>query len=109
VKLADFGVAAKLGELEDQHCDELHQNVAGSPYWMAPEVCTEICHSSCQLGNSTYHNTGSNTATASPEEMTGTADESSCVFTAVRAHDGGAQTIAAACRRAAAALMCGSQ
>eukprot|EP00775_Hariotina_reticulata_P013544 gene13544-13671_t len=38
VKLADFGVAAKLGELEDQHCDELHQNVAGSPYWMAPEV-----------------------------------------------------------------------
>jgi serine/threonine protein kinase len=38
VKLADFGVAAKLGELEEQHCDELHQNVVGTPYWMAPEV-----------------------------------------------------------------------
>jgi serine/threonine protein kinase len=38
VKLADFGVAAKLGELEEQHCDELHQNVVGTPYWMAPEA-----------------------------------------------------------------------
>jgi serine/threonine protein kinase len=38
VKLADFGVAAKLGELEEQHNDELHQNVVGTPYWMAPEV-----------------------------------------------------------------------
>lgn len=44
VKLADFGVAAKLGELEEQHNDELHQNVVGTPYWMAPEV------SSRQLG-----------------------------------------------------------
>ncbi len=38
VKLADFGVAAKLGELEEQHNGELHQNVVGTPYWMAPEV-----------------------------------------------------------------------
>ena len=38
VKLADFGVAAKLGELDEQHNDELHQNVVGTPYWMAPEV-----------------------------------------------------------------------
>jgi serine/threonine protein kinase len=37
VKLADFGVAAKLGELDERH-DELHQNVVGTPYWMAPEV-----------------------------------------------------------------------
>ncbi len=37
VKLADFGVAAKLGELEDKR-DELHQHVVGTPYWMAPEV-----------------------------------------------------------------------
>lgn len=37
VKLADFGVAAKLGELEE-HSDELHQNVVGTPYWMAPEI-----------------------------------------------------------------------
>lgn len=41
VKLADFGVAAKLGELEEQHNDELHQNVVGTPYWMAPEVCDQ--------------------------------------------------------------------
>ena len=40
MKLADFGVAAKLGELEDK-CDELHQNVVGTPYWMAPEVRTQ--------------------------------------------------------------------
>jgi serine/threonine protein kinase len=37
VKLADFGVAAKLGELENGR-DELQQNVVGTPYWMAPEV-----------------------------------------------------------------------
>ena len=37
VKLADFGVAAKLGELETGR-DELQQNVVGTPYWMAPEV-----------------------------------------------------------------------
>jgi serine/threonine protein kinase len=37
VKLADFGVAAKLGELEDRK-DQPIVNVAGTPYWMAPEV-----------------------------------------------------------------------
>lgn len=37
VKLADFGVAAKLGELEARK-DELQQHVVGTPYWMAPEV-----------------------------------------------------------------------
>lgn len=37
VKLADFGVAAKLGELEE-HRNELQQHVVGTPYWMAPEV-----------------------------------------------------------------------
>ena len=37
VKLADFGVSAKLGELEE-HRDELQQHVVGTPYWMAPEV-----------------------------------------------------------------------
>jgi len=37
VKLADFGVATKLGELEE-HRSELHQHVVGTPYWMAPEV-----------------------------------------------------------------------
>lgn len=39
VKLADFGVAAKLGELEERR-DELQQHVVGTPYWMAPEVRT---------------------------------------------------------------------
>eukprot|EP00798_Chlamydomonas_sp_ICE-L_P022122 gene22122-29182_t len=37
VKLADFGVATKLGELEDNR-GELQQHVVGTPYWMAPEV-----------------------------------------------------------------------
>ena len=37
VKLADFGVAAKLGELEEHHRDELQQHVVGTPYWMAPD------------------------------------------------------------------------
>lgn len=47
VKLADFGVAAKLGELEE-HSDELNQDVAGTPYWMAPEVCNMLrCRASC--------------------------------------------------------------
>jgi hypothetical protein len=49
VKLADFGVAAKLGELEEQHCDELHQNVVGTPYWMAPEVSMRSCWQQCVL------------------------------------------------------------
>ncbi len=40
VKLADFGVATKLGELEE-HGDELQQHVVGTPYWMAPEVSGE--------------------------------------------------------------------
>lgn len=42
VKLADFGVAAKLGELEE-HRDELQQHVVGTPYWMAPEVWGAVC------------------------------------------------------------------
>jgi serine/threonine protein kinase len=42
VKLADFGVAAKLGELEERN-DELRQNVVGTPYWMAPEVRGSAC------------------------------------------------------------------
>eukprot|EP00891_Asterochloris_glomerata_P000005 jgi/Astpho2/5/gw1.00001.37.1_t len=37
VKLADFGVAAKLGELEDGK-DNGRIAVVGTPYWMAPEV-----------------------------------------------------------------------
>eukprot|EP00955_Chlamydomonas_euryale_P014895 159914-Chlamydomonas_euryale.AAC.5 len=37
VKLTDFGVAAKLGELEERRGD-LQQHVVGTPYWMAPEV-----------------------------------------------------------------------
>jgi serine/threonine protein kinase len=37
VKLADFGVATKLGELEDRR-EDLQQHVVGTPYWMAPEV-----------------------------------------------------------------------
>ena len=34
VKLADFGVAAKL----DQETNKLGMTVVGTPYWMAPEV-----------------------------------------------------------------------
>ncbi|PNH06090.1 Serine/threonine-protein kinase sepA, partial [Tetrabaena socialis] len=38
VKLADFGVAAKLGELEERREDMMAaQPVVGTPYWMAPE------------------------------------------------------------------------
>ncbi len=33
MKLADFGVAMKLS---DAHADD--QDVAGTPYWMAPEI-----------------------------------------------------------------------
>lgn len=46
VKLADFGVAAKLGDI-DQH-DELQANAVGTPYWMAPEVIemTEVTSAS---------------------------------------------------------------
>jgi serine/threonine protein kinase len=38
VKLADFGVAAKLGGDKDKGQDSLKVDVAGTPYWMAPEV-----------------------------------------------------------------------
>jgi len=41
VKLADFGVATKLGELEE-HRSEIHQHVVGTPYWMAPEASTAL-------------------------------------------------------------------
>jgi serine/threonine protein kinase len=37
VKLADFGVAAKLTDVEDGG-DNMRQSVVGTPYWMAPEV-----------------------------------------------------------------------
>ncbi|GIL49282.1 hypothetical protein Vafri_5411 [Volvox africanus] len=47
VKLADFGVAAKLGEL-DERKDDLAASVVGTPYWMAPEVIemTQVTSSS---------------------------------------------------------------
>ncbi|KAJ3397744.1 hypothetical protein HDU92_004160 [Lobulomyces angularis] len=61
VKLADFGVAAKL-------CDVQIDNVAGSPYWMAPEVielngattASDIWSLGCTIlemivGNPPYH------------------------------------------------------
>jgi serine/threonine protein kinase len=38
VKLADFGVAAKLGELEADVASGKESTPVGSPYWMAPEV-----------------------------------------------------------------------
>ena len=42
VKLADFGVAARLGEEGHRHAttveEEEHAQPAGTPYWMAPEV-----------------------------------------------------------------------
>ena len=36
MKLADFGVAARISEGPDG--DELSLSVVGTPYWMAPEV-----------------------------------------------------------------------
>ncbi len=42
VKLADFGVAAKLTELEEGG-DSLRVSVVGTPYWMAPEVIEMTC------------------------------------------------------------------
>ncbi|GAB4815162.1 hypothetical protein N2152v2_002208 [Parachlorella kessleri] len=38
VKLADFGVAAKLGELEAERSAGREAAPVGTPYWMAPEV-----------------------------------------------------------------------
>lgn len=37
VKLADFGVAAKLTDVEDGG-DNMRISVVGTPYWMAPEM-----------------------------------------------------------------------
>ncbi len=37
VKLADFGVAAKLTGASEGD-ESLRQSVVGTPYWMAPEV-----------------------------------------------------------------------
>lgn len=36
IKLADFGVAAKLADRGKK--EDYSNTVAGSPYWMAPEV-----------------------------------------------------------------------
>jgi serine/threonine protein kinase len=38
VKLADFGVAAKLSEVEAAATQGADAVPAGTPYWMAPEV-----------------------------------------------------------------------
>ena len=39
IKLADFGVAAKLADRGSKGTKEEYYNtIAGSPYWMAPEV-----------------------------------------------------------------------
>jgi len=43
VKLADFGVAARMGEdnMNTSKCEDVdgdHEQPAGTPYWMAPEV-----------------------------------------------------------------------
>ena len=41
IKLADFGVAAKLADRGSKGTEEeTDKTVAGSPYWMAPEVCS---------------------------------------------------------------------
>lgn len=37
MKLADFGVASRLGEIADEE-DPAAIAVVGTPYWMAPEV-----------------------------------------------------------------------
>ena len=42
VKLADFGVAARLSESPDG--DELSLSVVGTPYWMAPEARRHFLH-----------------------------------------------------------------
>ena len=42
VKLADFGVAAKLAEMEDGGA-ALRSSVVGTPYWMAPEAWKLSC------------------------------------------------------------------
>lgn len=44
MKLADFGVASKLvdnGTLRAQGGEDYNNTVAGSPYWMAPEVIND--------------------------------------------------------------------
>ena len=41
MKLADFGVAARISEGPDG--DELSLSVVGTPYWMAPEVRCGSC------------------------------------------------------------------
>lgn len=39
MKLADFGVASRLGEIADEE-DPAAIAVVGTPYWMAPEART---------------------------------------------------------------------
>ena len=47
VKLADFGVASRLGEIADEE-DPAAIAVVGTPYWMAPEVRLPSVNSSAK-------------------------------------------------------------
>ena len=47
VKLADFGVAAKLRDNGAPSLEDCYDTVAGSPYWMAPEVRWERLGARC--------------------------------------------------------------
>ena len=47
VKLADFGVASRLGEIADEE-DPAAIAVVGTPYWMAPEVRVPSVNSSAK-------------------------------------------------------------
>ncbi len=45
VKLADFGVAAKLSGVDE---GQDTRDVVGTTYWMAPEVCSEGVFRGCE-------------------------------------------------------------
>lgn len=49
VKLADFGVASRLSEIATED-DPMAVAVAGTPYWMAPEVHHLLFFSESQAG-----------------------------------------------------------